>query len=241
MKKTLLIIKLFLLVALFIFILYITFFNKFDFSFTTVTREYDTYTKVQQSAIIDDSIQDIEVLAISADIEVVESNDAHITILYDNSNAMNLYYKVIEDQLLIEIEQHETSWFGFNFSNIKENTIKILVPSSLLPTLQISNVSSDMDININTQSILVQTVSGPLTITHQTEEIEFDSVSGNLNVIAYDNTEIDMRSVSGDIIYTGPDYDLKHDTVGDRTDHTSIDATVEITLNGVSSNFVLNP
>ncbi len=234
MKKVLLILKLILLIILFGCIVSLPF-NEFSFRINLNKNDYSTYTQVVEHAIVSDSmhIEEIDLSLISGNINIKQSTDQEIGITYETNHDLPLYYKVVNQKLIISSDQN-----GLDIlHSSQDGDVTISIPNYLNLEYKINTVSSEVEVNVQAEEIDINIVSGDIHLTNQIEDVQVNSVSGNLYIKGFTNGEIELDSVSGNLYFQGDSFEIDFKNASNSYEKKEANGDVKIDFTSVSGQF----
>ncbi len=184
---------------------------------------------------INENINSAEIEWISGEVNIFTYDSDKIIIeetkVSDEANVLR--YKVENGKLKIHYGKSE---WKLGFSNLPKKTLTVKIPKSMAESflkLEIDVTSADTNINgIKTNSLEIDNVSGKTTINGVTaNDFDLSTVSGDVNAKG-SFTNLEFESVSGKI-------NLTSETVLKKVecDSTSGDTTLRIPENGFTAEF----
>lgn len=193
-------------------------------------NQYETYDL--------NSINDIDIKAVSSEIKLIPVSGDNINIKFYGSstkkNAPKLVTKEINDKLLIEII-HPTLFF--NIGSLKDTQLDIEIPSKYHGELEIDTVSGDiffkefelkkLDIDLisgniegelfTSNNIYLESVSGDINLNQFMGALTTNTISGDVTLNYQKlNEDLDIETISGDVkIYLpiNSDFYLDYETI----------------------------
>lgn len=125
----------------------------------------------------------------------------NIMIQIDGNSNIDVGYKIAKNSLIISSNSEATNYFGR--TAIYEPNLTILIPKNAENNLldyNINTASSEIDFNINSNNLDINCVSSEINIAGETKYLTLNFVSSNVNFVCTDMTDdIEINSVSGNI------------------------------------------
>ncbi len=156
-----------------------------------------------------DTINNIDVKAVSSDINIipVKSDDINISFLgsITHKKIPKLIASRVGDKLMIEIK-HPVVFF--NFGGFQETKLDIEIPEGYNDKLKIGTVSGDISLRrLDLDRLYMDVVSGDILAESLTSKsIVIDSTSGDIKLDAFSG-ELSANTVSGDVAVSYPESD----------------------------------
>lgn len=197
------------------------------FSLTvTAGEKIDKTLKVSSDGVV-------KINVISGDIKVETWKKSEIRVVGELDDDLEKFvFEVNDNETIIQVKLEEKH---FN-RNHQGSILNIFVP--IKSTIRADGVATDYKVTGVQGGVIIESVSGKVSLKEITNEIEIESVSGDVNV-SDSQAEIEIETVSGSIIV-----DLKASVVdlssvsGDVT--ASIDKTSEVEISAVSGDIDLS-
>jgi len=184
------------------------------------------------SVVIDsDKIKEVDIDLTSGTMKVLYHEEENIILEYEKpTDGRNVLYLEDGDTLKI-VSERKNNWFGLGV--IKEGDITLKIPEKLVLDYDIDTVNGLTDISVEANEINVDTVSGDVSLAGSARDLEIDTVSGSANIPG-DFKDIDFDSMSGDVTITGEFEELKIDTTSGKSTFVISNATEEVSVDTVS-------
>lgn len=178
------------------------------------------------------SLSELEVSGVSESLEVVYEDREDVFIVLDgrvskveNRPMPKMVVETLGDKITVKMEHPDI--FGFN--RVEDNVLTVYVPMTFKPTLDLSSVSGDVTAAVYADS-KVKSVSGRLKIeAFNQSDLDAESTSGNITVEG-DAGEMNLKTVSGNI-------DCRIDGVKGDLQASSVSGGIECLLKEVLEGF----
>jgi len=170
----------------------------------------------RQTIALNDNVTNIDISAVSANIEFVHSNDYRVEIINRNNNRAPIRYSV-DDNVLI-ITQDTFISFGVNLQ--RNDSITVFLPSHIdLDSVDVRTVSGNITLNeVTSYDMRISATSGAVRLDSVTvDNMSISVISGSIRADNLKTERLIADTISGSTTISG---ELRGDTSIDTTSGT---------------------